>query len=337
MTALATALRQRHDQVVGAATTAGERALNCWEHGWDSVAQGYETASEHLTEIVGELAKVCERAERCAHILQPLHDEHGLTGVADRLDAATAEIGTGLDGVLCQLDEARMTMAATGEEYLTGALHDVIEKIEESGEALSTIQMEIAEEQVSARRGGIFGDAPEGDSPGALAATRTRIVELRRQGHAPQRHGAQITDQQLTDRALWGKDPITGTTTDGATGGIHNYNRNATKFTTDTALVDADTYLRSSEEFKTQERNAAVTLDPRVQVNVPLQQVFGANYHHHIHGIQRTGSKNKPTGDPPGSQQPITIDFTDGTLFALYRKNAAGEYQLITMFPRPKD
>ncbi|GAB3240433.1 hypothetical protein GCM10027456_06330 [Kineosporia babensis] len=28
-------------------TTAGERALSSWGHGWDGVAQGYETATEN--------------------------------------------------------------------------------------------------------------------------------------------------------------------------------------------------------------------------------------------------------------------------------------------------
>ncbi|MBT0773983.1 hypothetical protein KIH74_33875 [Kineosporia sp. J2-2] len=337
LTALATALRQHDQQVTGSATTAQERALSSWEHGWDNVAQGYESAAEHLTEIAGALSEVCDRAERCAQILQPLHDEHGFTGVAERLGIAIDEIDTGLEGLLRQLDEARSTLAATGEKYLTGVLQDVIEKVQESSEALAAVQKEIAEEQASARPGESAGDTPAGDSTGGLAAIRTRIAELRRQGHAPQRHGAQITDQQLTDRALWGKDPMTGTTTDGVHGGPHQYSRNATKFTADEALVQAERHVRSTREYRNREVECQTTGRRTFVVRVSLSDVFGPNYLARVRGIRRAGSQRNPTGIPPGSASPELSDFHEGFVHAVFRRTSDGQYHLTTMYPDPKD
>ncbi|MCD5352054.1 hypothetical protein LR393_18475 [Kineosporia mesophila] len=337
LTALTTALRQHHDHVTGSATIAGERALSCWEHGWDGLAQGYETASEHLREIAGELAEVCERAERCAQILQPLHSEHGLTGVAERLGAATDEIDTGLEAVLSQLDEALTPLAATGEEYLTGILHDLIEKVQETGETLAAVQKEISEEQASARLGEPAEDALARDPPGDTAAIRTRIAELQRQGHAPQRHGAQITDQQLTDRALWGKDPMTGTTTDGVHGGPHQHGRNATKFTTDEALVQAERHVRSTSEYRDKGIECQTTGRRTFVVRVSLSDVFGPNYAAQVRGMRRSGSQRNPTGIPPGSSPPERSDLHDGFVHAVFRRTSDGHYHLTTMYPDPKE
>lgn len=217
LSALATALHQHHEQTTGASTAVEERALSCWEHGWDSVAQGYEAASEYLGEVAGELAEVSDRTDRCLSVLQQLHGEHGLTGVADQLSAATSEIDIGLDRVLAQLAETHSVLAATGEEYFAEFLHRLIETIQGSAEALTTLQNDIADELASSAAGRTTGGKPESEPSGTLAAIRTRITELSRQGHSPQRHGTQVTDRQLTDRALWGIDPMTGTTTDAST------------------------------------------------------------------------------------------------------------------------
>jgi hypothetical protein len=53
--------------------------------------------------------------------------------------------------------------------------------------------------------------------------------------------------------------------------------------------------------------------------------------------VHRNGSKNKPTGEPPGTLPPSASDFTDGTVFAFFRQDAEGHYRLRTMYPKPKE
>ncbi len=67
-----------------------------------------------------------------------------------------------------------------------------------------------------------------------------------------QRHGKHITEQQLDERAMYGKDPVTGTTDDAfrkdASGNSlpHNYGKDATKFTSKESLVKAEVYVKNS-------------------------------------------------------------------------------------------
>lgn len=337
LAALAAALLHHRQRVVGAASTAEDRSLNSLEHGWDAVAQGYETAATDLTEIAGELQDVGDQADACTAILHSVTADQGLNAVAERLATALAELDTGLDGILNQLDIVRSTLSATGEEYLIGIMHSLVEGVTSSAEQLANIRKDISQEQDAASPAEAGTDAPDSDSPATLAKIQARIQELRRQGHTPQRHGSQVTDQQLTDRALWGKDPMTGTTTDGETGGTHNYGRNATKFTSDKALVDAERHMRTAPDFESQKKDNEITGDVRIRLEIPLRDIFGAGYQNHVHGIRRPGSKTKPTGDPPGDLQPSNTDFTDGTMFAFFKKSDDGEYKLRTMYPKPKD
>ncbi len=78
----------------------------------------------------------------------------------------------------------------------------------------------------------------------------------------------------------------------------------ATRFAADATLVEAEKYLRSSEEFVAQDREATTAGDPDISIELPLQQVFGADYRHRIHGVRRTGSKNKPPETRPEASNP---------------------------------
>ncbi|MBT0768533.1 hypothetical protein KIH74_06325 [Kineosporia sp. J2-2] len=134
------------------------------------------------------------------------------------LDSASATF----DAVLTGLDEAGSRLEELTDEHLAGAVRRLAQRTQESGQALAVLQDDVAAELVAAADG-------TGNEPGD--PVRIRIARLREHGHAPQRHGAQVTERELTDRALWGIDPMTGTTTDGENGTQHRCGRNATKFT----------------------------------------------------------------------------------------------------------
>ena len=130
---------------------------------------------------------------------------------------------------------------------------------------------------------------------------------------------------------------MTGTTTDGETGGLHKYSRDATQFTSDAALVRAEEQLRGSQIYESGRRANETTGVTFIIVEKPLAEVFGPGYPLQVRGVHRRGSKNKPTGEPPGTLPPRPSDFTDGTVFALFRQDAEGHYRLRTMFPKPKE
>lgn len=146
-----------------------------------------------------------------------------------------------------------------------------------------------------------------------------------------------MTDQQLTDRALWGIDPITGTTRDGEHGGVHKYGRDATKFMSDEALVRAADAIRSSDAYRNARQAEEESGLGYIRLSIPLETIFGPDYLRAVRGIRRNGTKNKPTGDPPGDSPPSQVNFRDGTMFVYFRRQADGTYPLVTMYPRPKD
>jgi hypothetical protein len=84
------------------------------------------------------------------------------------------------------------------------------------------------------------------------------MVKLDLEGHAPIRHGGpnRVTDLQLEDRAVRGIDPASGTTFDAfnkfsdGSPKPHKVGRNATAFTSDDALLQADDFARSSVSAK---------------------------------------------------------------------------------------
>lgn len=135
---------------------------------------------------------------------------------------------------------------------------------------------------------------------------------------------------------MFGKDPITGTTDDAfrkdASGNPlpHNYGKDATKFTSKESLVKAEIYLGNSVEYK----NALSAADSSGETffkveNIKLEDVYGADYKSSVFGKTRTGTKNNPIGTIP-------TDFTDGTIYAFFTKDATGKWNLETMYAKPK-
>jgi hypothetical protein len=174
----------------------------------------------------------------------------------------------------------------------------------------------------------------------AAQAEKDRIDKaydaLAQNGHAVQRHGEAITQQQLTDRAVRGFDPVTGTTQDAynkfpnGTPKEHLAGRHATKFNDKAAMVKADETIRSSQKYKDELQKAKDEGRSTFAVtDTKLSDALGADYKSKVTGVSRLGSKNNPTG----SQQ---TDFTDGTIRAVYKKDAAGNWNVHTMFPEPK-
>ncbi|MEH8019049.1 hypothetical protein MN202_17555 [Rheinheimera muenzenbergensis] len=146
-------------------------------------------------------------------------------------------------------------------------------------------------------------------------STEHRIAALNLEGHAPIRHGGpnQVTDTQLENRAVRGIDPASGTQYDAfntnmdGSPSLHKVGKNATAFTSDEALLKADESARNSAQFEQKIASARMNGDMFVDpVEIPLVEVFGADYKSHVRGVTRLGSKKNPTGH-------TQIDFTDGT------------------------
>ncbi len=164
-----------------------------------------------------------------------------------------------------------------------------------------------------------------------------RIARLELEGHAPIRHGGpnRVTDVQLEDRAVRGIDPASGTTMDAfamfpdGTPRPHKVGRNATAFSSDEALVKADDFARNSQQFQQNVARAQANGDPYVApVELSLQDVFGSNYLEAVRGVARVGSPKNPTGHIP-------IDFTDGTIKAIFKLDNDGNASLVTLYPEP--
>jgi hypothetical protein len=118
-----------------------------------------------------------------------------------------------------------------------------------------------------------------------------RIRQLTKQGHGPQRHEGQVTNDQLRARAVEGKDPVTGTTEDAylkqpdGTPETHKYGRHATKVNSEEAYVNADDYLRSSAEFKAEA--AGKNVGDRIAVEKSLEEIYGPDYKYNVSGVMR--------------------------------------------------
>ncbi len=175
-------------------------------------------------------------------------------------------------------------------------------------------------------------------TPEEIEAARVEAEynKISQNGHAVQRHGEAITQQQLTDRAVKGHDPVTGTTDDAynkypnGTPRPHMASKDATKFTSKAAMVKAEEAVRSSQNYKDELKKAKDDGKTMFAVKgTKLEDALGADYKSKVAGVTRQGSKNNPTGSAP-------TDFTDGTIRAVYKKDASGNWNLHTMFPEPK-
>jgi len=174
----------------------------------------------------------------------------------------------------------------------------------------------------------------------AAQAEKERVEKaydkIAQNGHAVQRHGEAITPQQLTDRAVKGFDPVTGTKNDAynkfpdGTPREHQAGRHATKFNDKAAMVKADETIKASQKYKDALQKAEKDGQTRFAVeDTKLSDAFGADYKSKVSGVSRLGSKNNPTGSQP-------TDFTDGSVKAVYQKDPAGNWNVHTMYPEPK-
>jgi hypothetical protein len=154
-----------------------------------------------------------------------------------------------------------------------------------------------------------------------------RLQQLITEGHGVQRHGAQVTRDQLIDRAMYGKDPMTGTTVDGVHGGVHQYAQHATKVTSDPAYVHAENYARNSQQFIDATTSSTTG---RAQVEIPLKDIFVDDFSGDVFGITREGPKNAPTGYTE------TIFDQGSSMIVRYKQNSTGDWVFNTMFPQPK-
>ncbi|MFA5983578.1 MAG: hypothetical protein WC782_06150 [Methylococcaceae bacterium] len=165
-----------------------------------------------------------------------------------------------------------------------------------------------------------------------IKLVKEKINDLKLQGHGPQRHEGDVTEQQLKDRVMHGKDPMTGTTTDAVTGETHKYSKNATKIKSEEDYVNGESHLRNSDEFKTKVKDAETSGQGRILVeNQKLEEIYGSNYKDKVSGQTRIGSKNNPTGVTP-------TDFDNGSMVGVYTKsNKTRQWELTTMYPEPKN
>ncbi|MCA9605522.1 MAG: RHS repeat protein, partial [Myxococcales bacterium] len=168
-----------------------------------------------------------------------------------------------------------------------------------------------------------------------LVHVAQRMLDMEREGHGPQRHGPGVTNQQLHDRALRGIDPMTGTTTDGVHGGAHQCGRHATAVVSHEDYVVADEHLRASADFEARRAAAEADGETTFPVDAPLEDIYGPDYQDHVRGVRRSGSKNHPTGNPPGSAPPTSTNFEHGTMFAIFQQDADGNWGTYTMYAQP--
>jgi hypothetical protein len=200
----------------------------------------------------------------------------------------------------------------------------------EQWKAQSSEQRRVATEKL------ILDDDPANQAARDVAIQRRTRELASNGGHGPQRHGPQLTEQQLDDRAMYKIDPVTGTRFDAykkdldGTPQLHKAGKHATKVTSEESYVKGEIKVRSSEEFK----NATAAADANHQsftepIDVPLERIYGPDYKSHVYGKTRIGSNNHPTGT-------TVTDFTEGTMKAFYRKTADGRWVLHTMYPNPQ-
>lgn len=157
-----------------------------------------------------------------------------------------------------------------------------------------------------------------------------RFAELEAQGHGPQRHEGAVTRQMLIDRVLQGIDPMTGTTADGnRAGSLHVAPRTATRITSETAYVAAESYIRRTVEYRDAREIAMAFVEVdrlRFEVDLPIRDVLGPNFASSVEGVRRLGSLRNPQGIQ-------SIDFTDGFVRAVFELAPYGEPRLVSLFP----
>lgn len=120
---------------------------------------------------------------------------------------------------------------------------------------------------------------------------------------------------------------MTGTRVDGVHGGNHGYAAHATKVKSSEAYVYAEDYARNSQYFS--DAVAAATT-PRIEVKVPLSELYGNDFRDVVTGVSRYGGKNSPQGHG-------YTRFSDDAYMAVrYKQDSTGNWVFNTMFPQPQ-
>lgn len=159
-----------------------------------------------------------------------------------------------------------------------------------------------------------------------IVAVRSRWMDAG--GHARLRHGGVVTEQQLKDRAMYGKDPVNGSTTDWETGRPHRPPRHATAFTSDAAMVFAEARAWDSKDGRAARADAEAGGHVMARVEQPAKEVFGPDFRTHIRGQTRVGSPRNPQGA-------VDTQFSDETrIVTLYlRADTNSPWMAYTNYP----
>jgi hypothetical protein len=179
-------------------------------------------------------------------------------------------------------------------------------------------------------------------TPQALAISdneiKNTVDSLKANGHAHDRHGPEVTEGQLRDRAMHKVDPISQTKENGERPGQdHRAAEHATQFTSDRAMTHALKSVQSDPSFATKmndaleyNRNHPGAPQMAVKFRMPLESALGPHYQDHVRG-QTLNDVDRPelgTSDTP---------LKDGELFVMFKYDrATRQYYLNTMYPDPK-
>lgn len=152
----------------------------------------------------------------------------------------------------------------------------------------------------------------------------SRVDELKVQGHGPQKHEGQVGKAQHDERVLRGADPETGAVEvwrGGPKAGQPKIPPKSSSFKSNEAYAQAEAKAREHPDFT----RGASEAKPEIKVkDLSLRDALGDDYLKHVEGRTTIGSA-------PGSTR--ATDFSGGTVTAIYRRNASGGYDLVTMYP----
>lgn len=146
---------------------------------------------------------------------------------------------------------------------------------------------------------------------------------MRIQGHGPQRHEGQVTEEQHNARALRGVDPETGRVevfTSGPKRGQPKITQKSSSLMSNEAYAQTEAAARQSPTFAADSAAGKRLIEVK---DVSLRSALGDDYLRHVEGRTTIGAA-------PGSTR--AADFNGGTVTALYRRNASGGYDLVTTY-----
>jgi hypothetical protein len=176
-------------------------------------------------------------------------------------------------------------------------------------------------------------EQPPRAEPADADRVARRLRELEAEGHGPQRHEGQVTDQQLRGRVLHGHDPAQqgpDKTIDAVTGGRHERPRIASRFDTPEAMVTADDALRASDAFARTAELAQARGRESMWIRLPLANALQPELRAQVTGVERIGTGEHPAVRP--------VDFSDGWIQAGFHWDDSNEtWKTYTIYPdRPR-